>query len=308
MSKRLATVFAGTPDFAVPSLDMLLERADIDLRAVYTQPDRPAGRGRRLTASPVKRRALEAGLPVEQPENLKSAADVATLAGYAPDLLVVAAYGLLLPAAVLALARYPVNVHASLLPRWRGAAPIQHALLAGDRETGISIMRIVQQLDAGPVWLQRACAIEAHDTGGSLHDKLARLGAETLAAALDLLAAGDVEEQPQDAARVTYASKVTAADRELDFTAPAAALGRRVRAFSPAPGARARLGSLAVKVLAARVLDGAGGNIPGTIVACSAEGIDVACGEGLLRITELQPPGKQAMTAAAFLNGYGEQL
>ncbi len=308
MSKRLATVFAGTPEFAVPSLDVLLQRADIDLRAVYTQPDRPAGRGRRLTASPVKRRALDAGLPVEQPEDLKSAAEVEALAGYAPELLVVAAYGLLLPAPVLALARYPINVHASLLPRWRGAAPIQHALLAGDPETGISIMRIVQKLDAGPVWLQRACAIEADDTGGSLHDKLARLGAETLAAALDLLADGGVEEQAQDEARVTYASKVTAADRELDFTAPAAALERRIRALNPAPGARALLGSLVVKVLAARVLDGACRDAPGTIVARSVEGIDVACGEGLLRITELQPPGKQAMTAAAFLNGYGEQL
>jgi len=308
LSKRLATVFAGTPDFAVPSLEVLLQRADIDLRAVYTQPDRPAGRGRRLTASPVKRRALDAGLPVEQPEHLKSAADLEILSGYAPELLVVAAYGLLLPAPVLALPRYPINVHASLLPRWRGAAPIQRALLAGDRQTGISIMRIVQKLDAGPVWLQRTCPIDAHDTGGSLHDKLARLGADALAAALDLLASGAVEEQVQDEALVTYAGKVTTADRELDFAAPASALERRVRAFNPAPGARARLGSLAVKVLAARLVDANCGDVPGTIVARSAKGIDVACGEGLLRVTELQPPGKQAMTAAAFLNGYGDQL
>jgi len=308
LSKRLATVFAGTPDFAVPCLEALLHRADIDLRAVYTQPDRPAGRGRRLTASPVKRRALDAGLPIEQPENLKSSADLDTLAAYAPDLLVVAAYGLLLPAPVLALPRYPINVHASLLPRWRGAAPIQHALLAGDRQSGISSMRIVQKLDAGPVWLKRACPIDAHDTGGSLHDKLARLGAETLAAALDLLASDAIEEQAQDEALVTYASKLTAADRELDFTASAAALERRVRAFNPVPGARARLGSLEVKVLVAHLLDGVCSDVPGTVIACSVEGIDVACGDGLLRITELQPPGKQAMTAAAFLNGYGEQL
>ena len=183
-----------------------------------------------------------------------------------------------------------------------------HALLAGDRQSGISIMRIVQKLDAGPVWLKRACPIDAHDTGGSLHDKLARLGAETLAAALDLLASDAIEEQAQDEALVTYASKLTAADRELDFTASAAALERRVRAFNPVPGARARLGSLEVKVLVAHLLDGVCSDVPGTVIACSVEGIDVACGDGLLRITELQPPGKQAMTAAAFLNGYGEQL
>ncbi|MEQ8660299.1 MAG: methionyl-tRNA formyltransferase [Gammaproteobacteria bacterium] len=306
MTTPLATVFAGTPEFAVPSLEALLRRADVVLRAVYTQPDRPAGRGRRLTASPVKRCALAAGLPVEQPETLRDAAAQATLAGYAPDLLVVAAYGLLLPDEVLALTPYPLNVHASLLPRWRGAAPVQRALLAGDAVSGISIMRIVRRLDAGPVWLRRTCPIGPDETAGSLHDKLARLGAEALAAALDRLAAGDVSEQPQDETGVTYAAKLTAADRALDFGQPAVVLERQVRALNPLPGARARLGALEIKVLAARVVPGRGA--AGTIVAHSADGIDVATAHELLRLTSVQPPGRQAMSAAAFLNGYGDQL
>ncbi|MEQ8232384.1 MAG: methionyl-tRNA formyltransferase [Gammaproteobacteria bacterium] len=306
MTQPIATVFAGTPDFAVPSLEVLLRRSDIALRAVYTQPDRPAGRGRRLTASPVKRRAEAAGVAVEQPETLRDALALDTFASHAPELLVVAAYGLLLPDEVLAVVRYPINVHASLLPRWRGAAPIQRALLAGDGVTGISIMRIVSRLDAGPVWLRRSCAIEPTETGGSLHDKLACLGAEALDAALDRLVAGTVGEEPQDEAEVTYAAKLGAADRLLDFTATASALERRVRALHPTPGARARLGKLDVKVLAASIAPGQGS--PGAILARGAAGIDVATGAGVLRITSLQPPGKQAMDAAAFLNGYGDLL
>lgn len=306
---RLRTIFAGTPAFALPSLETLLADPRIDLIAVYTQPDRPAGRGRRLAMSPIKARARAADIPVHQPASLRDAEAAARFAALAPTLLVVAAYGLILPAAVLAAARYSINVHASLLPRWRGAAPIQHAILAGDVESGISIMRVVERLDAGPVWLRLACPIAPDDTGGSLHDKLAGLGGTALRAALDQLCAGTVHEQPQEEDLATYAPKITAADRALDWRAPATALARRVRALAPVPGAHGRVGALEVKILAATALaTDPGAAPPGSILARAATGIDIATGAGVLRLTALQPPGKQRLSAAAFLNGYGAQL
>jgi len=306
---RIRTVFAGTPAFALPSLDVLLDDPRIELVAVYTQPDRPAGRGRRLSESPIKARAVAAGVPVRQPSSLRDPEAQRHFAALAPRLLVVAAYGLILPAAVLAVPTHSINVHASLLPRWRGAAPIQHAILAGDAQTGISIMRIVERLDAGPVWLRRACPIADDDTGGSLHDRLAVLGGLALRAAIDALEAGAVAEESQDEALVTYAHKITAADRVLDWSAPAAALARRVRALAPSPGAHGRLGGMDVKILAAVACPADGpGAAPGAVLARAASGIDIATGGGVLRVTELQPPGKQRMSAAAFLNGYGAQL
>jgi len=304
----MRTVFAGTPDFAVPSLHLLLTRPELDLVGVYTQPDRPAGRGRAVLSSPVKRAAEAAGLPVLQPEKLGPAEAQAAFAALRCELLVVAAYGLMLPATFIEPPIVALNVHASLLPRWRGAAPIQRALLAGDTVSGISIMRVVARLDAGPVWLRRECPIDAGDTGGSLHDRLAALGAEALATALDALRDGNVSEVPQDEQAVTYAHKLTAADRELDWRQDAAALERRVRALQPLPAAVTRLAGQDVKVHAARVVHGPAGAAPGTVVEAGAGGIVVATGAGALALTELQPAGRQRMDAQAFLNGYGARL
>lgn len=305
----LRTVFAGTPAFACPSLDALLKRADIDVVAVYTQPDRRAGRGRKPGLSPVKALATEAGLRVEQPEHLRSPAALETFSALAPQLFVVAAYGLILPPAVLDVARASINVHASLLPRWRGAAPIERAIMAGDERTGISIMRIVEQLDAGPVWCVRECAISPDETGASLHDKLATLGAVALDAALDDLVAERVVETPQDDALSTYAHKLTPADRDIDWQQPAFVIERQVRALAPRPGARAELGGMELKLLGATVLpDTAAGATAGSVLACTNDGLDVACGDGVLRIHRLQPAGRQVLDAAAFCNGYGKQF
>lgn len=304
----MRTVFAGTPEFAVPALAALRRRPELELMAVYTQPDRPAGRGRRPGASPVKQAALAAGLSVRQPETLRSAEVLAAYQALAPELLVVAAYGLILPDAWIMPPLTAINVHASLLPRWRGAAPIQHALMAGDRETGISIMRVVARLDAGPVWLRMSCPIADTDTGGSLHDRLATLGAEALSAALDRLRDGTVQEEPQDERLATYARKLVAGDRHLDWSEPAGALERRVRALAPTPGATAHVGALDVKVLAAHVVKRTHANPPGTLLERSREHLLVAAATDALAITEVQPAGRQRMSAAAFLNGYGNAL
>ncbi|MGE0482894.1 MAG: methionyl-tRNA formyltransferase [Gammaproteobacteria bacterium] len=302
---RLRTIFAGTPEFAVPSLEALLAHRAIDLVAVYTQPDRPAGRGRRLAASAVKHRAVTAGIPVLQPEKLAGTSALEEFRALGADLLVVAAYGHILPAAVLELPRHAINVHASLLPRWRGAAPIQRAILAGDAESGISIMRIVPALDAGPMWLQRFCAIDPDETGGSLHDKLALLGGAALADALELIVENRVVETPQDDALVTYAAKLTATDRELDWQMSATELDRRVRAFAPVPGVRGAVLGVDCKVLEARIGEYASSSPAGTVLGCDDHGIHVATGAGTLTIQRLQPAGRQPMSAAAFWNGHG---
>jgi methionyl-tRNA formyltransferase len=306
---RLQVVFAGTPDFAVPALNALVRRADVDIVAVYTQPDRPAGRGRRVTASPIKNLAREHRLPIEQPERFSGPGVIDRFRALAPDLLVVAAYGLILPGEVIAVPRLgAINVHASLLPRWRGAAPIQRAILAGDTETGISIMRIVEALDAGPVWLIKRCAILPADTGGSLHDRLATLGAECLTEAIDLLLADKVVEHPQRESLATYAAKIGRDDRVLNWHESAAVIARRVRALNPTPGATTEIAGLNLKIWRCEVLDVASGARTGTVVGDSAAGIDIAAGEGVLRITELQPAGKRRMSASAFINGYGNAL
>ncbi len=292
-------VFAGTPEFAAVSLRALLE-ARHEVTLVLTRPDRPAGRGLKSQYSPVKRAALEHGLVVAQPATLKDAAALATISAARPEAIAVAAYGLLLPPAVLALPpRGCVNVHASLLPRWRGAAPIQRALLAGDATTGVTIMRMEETLDTGPMLLQRATAIAPDDTAGTLHDRLAALGAALLVETL----ASSTPERPQDAAAATYAQRIEKGEAEIDWRRPAALIERQVRAFDPAPGAQTALNGTALKIWRAGVVEGATA-APGTVIAADADGIRVACGEQALNITELQRAGGRRLPSQAFLSGH----
>jgi len=305
----LKLVFAGTPDFAVPGLRACLD-AGCDVVAAYTQPDRPAGRGRQLGASPVKQAALSLGIPVEQPESLKSPEAQQRLREYAPDLMVVIAYGLILPRKLLAIPRIGCwNVHASLLPRWRGAAPIQRAILAGDAETGVGLMHMQAGLDTGPVLLERRTPIAPDDTGGSLHDRLAALGAEVLREGLARAARGEsLPESPQTNLGATYARKLDKAEARLDFTQPAPELERKVRAFNPWPVAECTLAGERVRVWAAVALPGPESRVAGSgaVLAASKHGIDVACGEGVLRITQLQRPGGRAISAADYVNARPE--
>ncbi len=304
----LRTIFAGTPSFALPALAALLAHRSVQLVAVYSQPDRAAGRGLATQASPVKQAALAAGLPVLSPATWRSDEVIDEFASLRPDLFVVAAYGIILPARALSIPRHgTLNVHASLLPRWRGAAPVQRAIMAGDAETGVTIMRVVPELDAGPMLLRRACPILGEDTAGTLLDRVARLGAGALADAIDLLQTGRLEETPQDPSAVTYAAKIERADRALDWQAPAAVLARRIRALHPSPLATADVGGVTVSVRAAHALPAQAG-APGSVLSCTAQGVDVATADGVLRVTELQPPGKRSMSAADFCNGYGRRL
>ncbi|MBB5875472.1 methionyl-tRNA formyltransferase [Xanthomonas sp. 3498] len=295
-------VFAGTPDFAVPSLRAAAQRHEVV--AVYTQPDRPAGRGRGLTPSPVKLEAVARGIPVLQPQTLRAPETLQALRALQPDLIVVVAYGLILPKAVLAIPTHGCwNVHASLLPRWRGAAPIQRAIEAGDTETGVCLMQMEAGLDTGPVLLSQRTPIGADETGGQLHDRLAALGAQVLADGLGLLRAGlrpVAQPQPQDG--VTYAHKLDKAQARLDWQQPAAQLARQVRAFDPWPVAEAVLAGERVRVRGAIALDLAHGQPPGTVLTASKQGIDIACGQGALRLRVLQRDGGKAITAADYLN------
>ncbi|MEW5835759.1 MAG: methionyl-tRNA formyltransferase [Pseudomonadota bacterium] len=303
----LRIVFAGTPEFSVPCL-AACRASGAEVVAVYTQPDRPAGRGRRLTPSPVKQAALDAGIPVEQPGSLKDADARERLAAYAPDLMVVVAYGLILPRKVLAIPRLGCwNVHASLLPRWRGAAPIQRAILAGDAESGVDLMQMEAGLDTGPVLLERRTPIGPDDTGGSLHDRLSVLGAQVLADGLRRVMAGEqLVATPQPDAGVTYAHKLDKAEARLDFSRPAIALERQVRAFDPWPVAEGEIAGEPVRVWAARAIDAPTGAAPGTVLAAGRDGIDIACGEGALRVTALQRAGGRRIGAADYLNARAE--
>ncbi len=304
-------VFAGTPDFAVPSLAGLVE-AGLPPVAVFTQPDRPAGRGRRLTPPPVKRAADAHGLPVHQPQRL-DAEQVEVLRGLQPDIVVVVAYGQILRRPVLETPRAGcVNVHASLLPRWRGAAPIQRALLAGDRETGVTLMQMDEGLDTGPMLAREATPISPDETAGSLHDRLARIGADLLTAQLPSLLAGEVTPQPQPEPEATYAEKLSTRESWLDPDEPAEQLARRVRALAPVPGARVHLDGVQARILAAEPCPGEPGDRPGTVAAAGSAGIEVATGSGRLRITRLRPAGSREQSAADYLNGHplapGEQV
>ncbi|MEJ6328595.1 methionyl-tRNA formyltransferase [Stenotrophomonas maltophilia] len=295
-------VFAGTPEFAVSSLRAAARHHEVV--AVYTQPDRPSGRGRGLAPSPVKLEAVARGIPVYQPESLKDEAAQQQLRDLKPDLMVVVAYGLILPKAVLAIPTYGCwNVHASLLPRWRGAAPIQRAIQAGDETTGVCLMQMEAGLDTGPVLLHQALPIAATDTGGQLHDKLAELGAQVLSDGLGLLRAGIKPiARPQPEQGVTYAHKLDKAEAKLDWAQDAAVLARTVRAFNPWPVAEATLAGERVRIHGAVAQAMEHGQAPGTVLAAGREGIDIACGQGALRLRVLQREGGKAITAADYLN------
>jgi len=303
----LRLVFAGTPEFSVPCLEAC-RASGAEVVAVYTQPDRPAGRGRKLTPSPVKQAALSGGIAVEQPESLKSIEAQQVLAAYRPDLLVVVAYGLILPRKVLAIPRLGCwNVHASLLPRWRGAAPIQRAILAGDSESGVDLMQMEAGLDTGPVLLQRRTPIAREDTGGSLHDRLSALGAEVLAEGLRRILAGEVlAAMPQPAEGVTYAHKLDKAEARLDFSRPADELERQVRAFDPWPVAEGAIAGEPLRIWAAQALELDHHATPGSVLAAGRNGIDIACGHGALRVTALQRAGGKRIGANDYLNARPE--
>lgn len=305
--RPLRVVFAGTPDFAVPCLEAC-RAAGAEVVAVYTQPDRPAGRGRKLAAGPVKVAALAAGLPVEQPESFRAEADRDRLAAYAPDLMVVVAYGLILPRKVLAIPRLGCwNVHASLLPRWRGAAPIQRAILAGDSKSGVDLMQMEAGLDTGPVLIERQTDIASDETGGSLHDRLSTLGADALAEGLRRVMGGEtLSPRIQAEAGVEYAHKLDKVEARLDFQLPAMALERKVRAFNPWPVAEADVAGERLRIWAARALDAPTTAEPGQIVAATRDGIDIACTEGVLRLTSVQRPGGRPIGAADYLNARPE--
>jgi methionyl-tRNA formyltransferase len=303
----LRLVFAGTPEFSVPCLEAC-RASGVEVVAVYTQPDRPAGRGRKLTPSPVKAAALAAGIAVEQPESLKPADVQQTLAAYRTDLMVVVAYGLILPRKVLALPRLGCwNVHASLLPRWRGAAPIQRAILAGDSESGVDLMQMEAGLDTGPVLLERRTPIERQDTGGSLHDRLSALGADVLAEGLRRVIAGETltaRAQPDDG--LTYAHKLDKAEARLDMSRSALELEYQVRAFDPWPVAEGEIAGEALRIWSAHAVEQAHHATPGTVLAAGRDGIDLACGTNILRITAIQRAGGKRITATDYLNARPE--
>lgn len=291
-------LFAGTPDFARESLSALID-AGMTPTAVLTQPDRPAGRGRKLAASAVKTLALEHRITVLQPATLKAASVMQGLTAMAPDVIVVAAYGLILPESVLAIpSRACVNVHASLLPRWRGAAPVQAAILAGDAESGVSLMQMDAGLDTGPVYRAQAIPIGDDETAGRLHDRLARLGGKMLVVALPDILAGRLEARPQPEDGVSYAHKFRREDARLDWQQPADLLARRVRAYNPVPGSWFELDGETVKCWRAEVVEA--GSAAGSIVSADSQGIVVACSEGALRMLELQRPGRGRVTAQEF--------
>ncbi|MCO1333070.1 methionyl-tRNA formyltransferase [Microbulbifer sp. OS29] len=305
-------LFAGTPDFAAVHLQSLLD-SEHHVIAVYTQPDRPAGRGKKLLASPVKQLALSHDIPVYQPLSLRDESAQAELKALGADIMIVVAYGLILPQAVLDTPRRGcINVHASLLPRWRGAAPIQRAVQAGDNESGVAIMQMEAGLDTGPVLIESRCAITDTDTGGSLYDKLAELGGPSLLKALALLESGNANPQLQDDTRANYANKITKEDAQIDWQRPAEELHRLIRAFNPFPVCwttyQDKKGEQRLRIYSAALERGCHSDQPGTILACDDEGILVACGREALRLQLLQLPGKKALPAAEILKGYREQF
>lgn len=315
----MRVAFAGTPAFALPALAALCARHEVI--GVLTQPDRPKGRGRKLAFSPVKAAALERALPLDQPPTLKSATGRAALEAWAPEALIVVAYGLLLPPEVLRLPRYGcLNIHASLLPRWRGAAPIQRAILAGDAESGVSIMQMDQGLDTGPVLLQRATPIAPGDTAGALQDRLARLGAEAILEALSGLQQGNLSPRAQPQEGVTYAHKVEKAEARIDWSTPAAVIERQVRAFNPVPVAETTLGGQQLRIYTAHAENtkepneppyGAENSRTGSIIAVHDDYMRVRCGAGTLAVTEVQLPGRRPMSLRDFSHAHallGQQL
>jgi methionyl-tRNA formyltransferase len=302
MDRNLAVIFAGTPDFAVPSLDAIAASRH-RLVAVCTQPDRRSGRGQRFAASPVKERALVLGLPVLQPATLKDGGAREAISAFAPDVMVVVAYGLLLPSAVLELPREGcLNVHASLLPRWRGAAPIARAILAGDAKSGVCIMRMEAGLDSGPVMLRREVAIGARETAGELELRLAELGGSAIVEALDRLAAGRASYESQDSAQATTAAKLAKTEARLDWREPAHVLERRIRALNPRPVAETTLDGAQLRIYEAEVVPAPASSVPGTILGADAKGILVITGDQALALRRVQLPGRRAVTASELAN------
>jgi len=299
----LRILFAGTPEFAAIHLQALIHSGH-EVIGVYTQPDRPAGRGKKLQPSPVKQVALDNGLPVYQPLNFKDPADVEQLKSLNADVMVVVAYGLILPQSVLDAPKYGcLNVHASLLPRWRGAAPIQRCIEAGDKLTGITIMQMDKGLDTGAMLSKVTTGILADDTGGTLHDRLAELGPPALLATLAQMEAGTLQPEQQNDALANYAHKLLKEEALIDWHQPADEIALRVRAFNPFPMAYTLLGDERIRVLMAEALEQTTALLPGTIIRAGAEGLDVACGDGVLRITQVQLPGKKSMRVADVING-----
>lgn len=308
MSKSLRIVFAGTPEFAASHLQAILQQGIHEVIGVYSQPDRPAGRGQKLVASPIKQLALAHNIPVFQPLTLRDAAAQAELAELKPDLMVVVAYGLILPQAVLDMPRLGcINSHASLLPRWRGAAPIQRAIEAGDDVTGVTVMQMEAGLDTGPMLHKVSTPITAQDTGGSLHDRLAELGSAAVLEVLQQLAAGTAQAEKQDDSLANYAHKLSKAQAKLNWQQSSTELDQQIRAFNPWPVSHSQLNGQVIKVHAAEpVLENNTSAAPGTILAAEREGLVVACGEGALRLTRIQLPNARAMSVADVLNSKQE--
>jgi methionyl-tRNA formyltransferase len=294
-------IFAGTPDFAVPCLQALID-SEHDVVAVYTQPDRPAGRGRKLTASPVKALAVQHDIPVYQPNTLRDPSAQRQLESLAADLLVVVAYGLLLPPAVLQATRLgAINVHASLLPRWRGAAPIQYAILAGDKQSGVTIMQMDEGLDTGAMLAEITCPLDENDTGQTLHDKLAALGPTALLDVIRQLADGTVNPRAQDDTSATYASKITKQAARIDWHLPAEEIARQVRAFNPWPVAFTEIAGQSIRIYRAHPMPEQKSLAIGEIAAVTADGIVIACGEGWLVVTEIQLPGHKPLPVSEVI-------
>jgi len=313
MPSPLKIIFAGTPEFASQALAALL-KTDHQVIAVYTQPDRPAGRGRKLTPSPVKQLAEQQHIAVYQPDSFMDNADVAHFQQLQADLMVVAAYGLLLPKKILEAPRLGcLNIHASLLPRWRGAAPIQRAILAGDKETGITIMQMDEGLDTGDMLLKKSCQIEHDDTAVSLHDRLTELGAESIVEALHQLDSLTAEKQNND--KATYAKKLHKEEAFIDWSESVESIERKIRAFNSWPVAQTKINDQTLRIWQAEVFQSAKSinrneitNNPGTIIATEKSGIDIACGQGVLRILKIQPAGSKPMDISSFLNGRADLL
>ncbi|HGY1013759.1 TPA: methionyl-tRNA formyltransferase [Aeromonas salmonicida subsp. smithia] len=299
---KLKLIFAGTPDFAARHLAALLS-SDHEVVAVYTQPDKPAGRGQKLTASPVKELALTHNLPVYQPASLRKEEAQAELASLGADLMVVVAYGLILPKVVLDTPRLGcINVHGSLLPRWRGAAPIQRSIWAGDTETGVTIMQMDVGLDTGAMIRKVTCPIAANETSTSLYDKLAELGPQALVDTINAMAAGETAAEAQDDAQANYAEKLSKEEARIDWSMEAVAIERCIRAFNPWPISWFEVAGQTIKVWQAEVVDSEHSQPAGTLLKADKQGIDIATGLGVLRLLTLQPPGKKAMSVSDLLN------
>lgn len=296
-------VFAGTPDFAAIALKALLG-AGHNVVGVYSQPDRPAGRGRKLMPSPVKQVALDASIPVFQPQSLKPEEAQQALAALQPDVMIVAAYGLILPKAVLDIPTHGcLNIHASLLPRWRGAAPIQRAIAAGDTDTGITIMQMDVGLDTGDMLLKVTTPINPNDTGGTVHDRLADLGGEAIVEALATLTKDELAGEPQHDDHACYAHKLSKEEGHIDWTRSAPEIERLIRAFNPWPGTFTDLGDQRIRIHQAQALEQGSDHAPGTVLRRERDGIDIACGDGTLRVTSVQLPGTRALSVSDLING-----